>query len=143
MIQNKIKNINYKELIAYFVVGVLTTLVSLGTYYIVTSTFLDPLVPIELQIANVLSWILAVIFAYFTNRKYVFKSKEENKIKEGSKFILSRLVTLLLDMLTMFLLVSILSMNDKIAKIISQILVIIGNYLISKLIVFKKNNSYK
>ncbi len=143
MIQNKIKNINYKELIAYFVVGVLTTLVSLGTYYIVTSTFLDPLVPIELQIANVLSWILAVIFAYFTNRKYVFKSKEENKIKEGSKFILSRLVTLLLDMLTMFLLVSILSMNDKIAKIISQILVIIGNYLISKLIVFKKNNSSK
>ena len=143
MIQNKIKNINYKELIAYFVVGVLTTLVSLGTYYIVTSTFLDPLVPIELQIANVLSWILAVIFAYFTNRKYVFKSEEENKIKEGSKFILSRLVTLLLDMLTMFLLVSILSMNDKIAKIISQILVIIGNYLISKLIVFKKNNSSK
>lgn len=143
MIQNKIKNINYKELIAYFVVGVLTTLVSLGTYYIVTSTFLNPLVPIELQIANVLSWILAVIFAYFTNRKYVFKSKEENKIKEGSKFILSRLVTLLLDMLTMFLLVSILSMNDKIAKIISQILVIIGNYLISKLIVFKKNNSSK
>ena len=134
----KLKKLNYRELIAYLIVGVLTTIVSLGVYYLVTITFLNPKNPIELQIANVISWTIAVVFAYFTNRKYVFQSKEKDKIKEGSKFILSRLTTLGLDMLTMFIMVSVLNINDRISKLASQFIVISGNYIISKFFVFKK-----
>ncbi len=128
----------YKEIINYLVVGVLSTIVSIATYYICVYTFLNPNNPIELQIANIISWIVAVIFAYFTNRKYVFESKEKNKLKEGTKFIGSRVTTLILDMLVMYIGVTVLKFSDKIIKLISQILVIIGNYIISKLFVFKK-----
>ena len=137
--KEKLKKLNYREIIAYLIVGVLTTIVSLGTYYLVTITFLNPNKPVELQIANIISWMFAVAFAYFTNRKYVFLSKEKNKVKEGTKFILSRLTTLGLDMLTMFIMVSILNINDRISKLVSQVIVIIGNYVISKFFVFKKN----
>ena len=128
----------YKEIINYLIAGVLATIVSLAVYYGCVLTFLNPDDPIQLQIANILSWIIAVIFAYFTNRKFVFESKEKNKIKEFTKFTGSRVLTLLLDMFTMWLGVTIIGASDKIVKIISQVLVIVGNYLISKLFVFKK-----
>ena len=128
----------YKEIINYLIVGALTTVVSLIIYYVCVFTFLNPDNAIELQIANILSWIAGVTFAYFTNRKYVFKSENENKLQESAKFVSSRITTLLLDMLIMWLGVTLLGLNDKIIKIISQILVIIGNYVLSKLFVFKK-----
>ena len=130
--------IKYKEIINYLIVGVLTTIVSLVVYYISVLTFLNPDNAIQLQIANILSWIAGVTFAYFTNRKYVFESKNKNKFQESAKFVSSRITTLLLDMLIMWLGVTLLGLNDKIIKIISQILVIIGNYVLSKLFVFKK-----
>jgi len=127
-----------EEMWNYLIVGVLTTIVSLLTYYICVLTFLNPNIAIELQIANVISWICAVAFAYFANRIFVFKSKERNIVKEASTFVSSRIITLLLDMLTMFTIVTLLHMNDKIGKIVSQIIVMVGNYIISKLFVFKK-----
>ena len=137
---DKIKELykKYKEIINYLIFGVLTTLVSLVVYYASVLTFLNPENSIQLQIANVLSWIAGVTFAYFTNRKYVFESKEKNKLKEASKFFLSRVTTLLMDMLIMWLGVTILHGNDKIIKLISQVVVIVGNYIFSKLFVFKK-----
>ena len=93
---------------------------------------------LELQIANVLSWVISVLFAYFTNKKYVFLSNNEDFFKEGIRFFGSRILTLLMDMLIMYVGVSILGRNDKIIKIISQIIVIVSNYLFSKLIVFNK-----
>ena len=89
-------------------------------------------------VSNVLSWIIAVLFAYFTNRVIVFNSKNKNYIKEFISFTGSRVITLILDTLLMILFVRSLNMNDMIAKLIVQIVVIIGNYLISKLLVFKK-----
>ena len=136
------KKEKYRELISYLIFGVLTTGVGLGSYYLLTISLLDPQDKIELQIANVISWLLAVLFAYFTNKKYVFRSNEKHVLKEGSKFLLSRISTLLLDMLAMFLMVSIFHINDKIAKVISQILVIITNYVISKLFVFVKKEKH-
>ena len=127
----------YKEIVNYLIVGVLTTIVSLATYYTCVLTVLDPQNPMQLQAANVISWIAAVTFAYFTNRKYVFESNDPNMLKEGSRFFASRIGTLLMDMGTMFLLVTILGMSDKIAKLIVQVIVTIGNYLFSKLLVFK------
>ncbi len=128
----------YREIISYLIVGVLTTIVSYGVYYVLTISLLNPNDKIELQIANIISWICAVAFAYFTNRKYVFKSKDDNILKESSKFCLSRVFTLLLDMLTMFIMVSTLHINDRVSKLVSQVLITIGNYIISKFFVFKK-----
>ena len=128
----------YKEIINYLIVGVLTTIVSLAVYYGCVLTILDPHGPIQLQIANVVSWVAAVTFAYFTNRKYVFESHEPDMLKEGSAFFASRVGTLLMDMGTMFLLVTVMGMSDKIAKLIVQVIVTVGNYLFSKLLVFRK-----
>ena len=129
--------IKYREIINYLIVGGLTTFVSLGTYYLCVFTFLDPTYALQLQIANILSWIAAVTFAYFTNRKFVFESKNQNIAKEAVSFYLSRIATLLLDMGFMLLLVTLAGINDKIAKLVVQVLVMISNYVLSKFLVFK------
>lgn len=128
----------YRELISYLIVGGLTTVVSLGVYYGCVLTFLDPEVAVQLQAANVLSWIAAVTFAYFTNRKYVFESKNENRLQEAAAFYGSRVTTLLFDMLCMFLMVTLMGWNDKVAKLIVQVLVTVANYILSKFLVFRK-----
>lgn len=128
----------YKEVIRYVIVGVLTTAVSLGAYYLCVYTVLDATKPIELQAANVISWIAAVTFSYFANRVYVFESKNQNILKEAVNFYLARVGTLLIDMLFMFVFVSVLHINDRIAKLGVQVIVMILNYIFSKLFVFKK-----
>lgn len=136
---DKIKElyIKYKELVNYLIVGVLTTVVSLVAYYGCVLTFLDPQSAIQLQIANILSWVAAVTFAYFTNRKFVFESKESNMVKEAGKFYASRLSTLGMDMAIMFVGVTWLGFSDKIMKLVVQVVVTIANYIISKFFVFK------
>ena len=145
-VKELVKKVCNKETIMYLIFGVLTTIVTLVVFYVLTSTIfnlekplLDPENAIQLQLANIISWTAGLIFAYFTNRKYVFESKEKNQLKEASKFVASRLGTLLLDMLVMFVGVTVLKANEKIIKLISQVLVIISNYLLSKLFVFKKS----
>ena len=140
---SKIKELynKYKEIINYLIFGVLTTVVSLVVYYISVFTFLNPDNPIQLQIANILSWIAGVTFAYITNRKFVFQSKEKNKLKEATKFVASRIVTLILDMIIMWLGVTVLHNNDKIIKIISQVVVVVSNYIFSKIFVFTKKEN--
>lgn len=141
----KIKELlkKYEEIIRYLIIGVLTTVVSLLTYYLLSYTVLDPKVTLQLQITNIISWIASVTFAYFTNRKYVFKVQEQKNLKEASKFYVSRLTTLVLDMLLMQIFVIKLKFNDKIIKLIVQVIIIVLNYILSKFLVFKskvKNN---
>lgn len=133
----------YKEIINYLIVGGLTTVIALAVYYGSVLTFLNPDNDFELQVANILSWTAGVIFAYFTNRKFVFESKETNRLKEAGSFVLSRIATLLMDMAIMFLGVSVLHGNDKILKLVSQVVVTVANYVFSKLFVFKKNKEVK
>lgn len=128
----------YEELIRYFIIGGLTTLIALIIYYLCVYTFLNPDAAIELQIANIISWIGALIFAFFTNRSFVFQSENKDIVKEAMSFTTSRLATLLIDMLLMFLLVTIFKFNDKIIKLFVQVIVIVLNYIFSKLFVFKK-----
>jgi len=128
----------YREIINYLIVGGLTTILALGVYYGSVLTFLDPQDKIQLQIANILSWTAGVIFAYFTNRKFVFESKEKNKLKEFSSFVGARIITLLMDMAIMGISVSLWHWNDKIMKLFSQVVITISNYIFSKLFVFKK-----
>lgn len=135
----KLKNLfnKYKEVIMYLIFGVLTTVVSLVSYYLLTITILNPDDAIQLQIANILSWIISVAFAYITNRKYVFESKSKNIGKEITSFVGGRIATLLMDMAVMFIFVTLLHLNDKLFKLVSQVVVIVANYVISKIFVFK------
>ena len=128
----------HREIVNYLIVGVLTTVVSLVVYYSLTLTVLDPEKAVQLQAANVISWIAAVVFAYFTNRRFVFESRSQNMLKEAVAFFAARLSTLVLDMALMFLLVTLLKCNDKIAKLVVQAAVIVANYVLSKFLVFKK-----
>ena len=138
---NKIINLykKYKELIHYIIVGGLTTAVSMVLFYGSTLTFLDGNNAFQLQVANVISWVGAVFFSYVANRLFVFESKSPKIVKECMAFISSRLLTLLLDMATMWLLSTILNVNYNISKIIAMVLVTVGNYVISKFLVFKKD----
>ena len=141
---NTIKNIyvKYKAIINYIFFGGLTAIVNIGIKYILLFTCLNPEHGIELQIAIVISWIAAVIFAYFTNRKFVFQSTNKNQLKEFTHFVIGRLTTLLLEMFIMWFFITFLALNSDlyviIFTLISQALVIIGNYFFSKLLVFKK-----
>ena len=130
----------YKEIINYLIVGVLTTVVSLGVYYACVLTFLDPENAIQLQVANIISWVAAVTFAYFTNRKFVFESKNPDMLKEASAFVGARVATLLMDMLCMFIMVTCMGWSDKIAKLVVQVIVTVENYVFSKIFVFRKKD---
>ena len=129
----------YEELINYLIIGILTTVVSLATYYLLTLTVLDANNKVYLQIANIISWLASVTFAYFTNRKFVFKVKNKSNIKECLNFYISRISTLLIDMIIMYIFVSRLKFDNKIVKLISQVVIIILNYILSKFIVFKSS----
>ncbi len=134
---------NYGEIIRYLIVGVLTTVVSLGVYYVCVLTFLNPQSALQLQAANVLSWIAAVTFAYITSRIYVFQSKCKDWLQEAAAFYSSRLLTLFMDMAIMFVVVTLCGMNDKLGKLVVQVVVTIANYIFSKLFVFRVSKKDK
>lgn len=130
---NKIFN-KYKKIIMYLFFGVCTTLVNIISYFIMSH-----ILNMSVMFSTIVAWILAVLFAYFTNRKWVFDSKAITKqeiIRELVSFFACRLATGIVDWLCMFIFVEKLGFNDLIIKIISNIIVIILNYVASKLIVF-------
>ncbi|WP_304747746.1 GtrA family protein [Dubosiella newyorkensis] len=126
-----------KEIINYLIFGVLTTLVNIIVFEISANW-----IHIHYLVSNIIAWFLSVLFAYITNRKYVFESNDQEIGKEMAKFFSSRLATLGLDMVIMWLLVDILTANNLLAKIIANILVVIGNYILSKLIVFNDKEDH-
>ena len=128
----------YGEIVRYLIVGILTTVVSLVTYYGCVFTFLNPENALQLQLANVLSWIIAVTFAYATSRIYVFQSKQENILREMAAFYSSRLLTLFMDMAIMFIMVTLCRVNDKLAKLVVKVVVTVANYVFSKIFVFRR-----
>ena len=139
-------NIYYKnpEIWNYLIVGVLTTVVSLAIKWGLLFTILDAKNGFQVQVAVVASWIGAVIFAYITNRIFVFKSKSKNYLKEISSFVLGRVATLLMEMFIMWFFVTLLKLNSDlyvvIFTLVAQVAVVIGNYIFSKLFVFKKTD---
>ena len=132
----------HREIANYLIVGGLTTLVSLVVKYALLFTILDAKDAIQLQIAVIISWIISVAFAYWANRKFVFESKSKQIAKEIGLFVASRISTLLLDMLIMWFFVTLLQLNSNtwviIWTVISQVLVIVANYILSKFFVFRK-----
>lgn len=130
----------YEEVINYLIVGGLTTLVSLGVKYILLFTILEATDAFQLQLAIIISWICAVSFAYITNRLFVFKSKNKNIFKEVVSFFGARVATLLMEMFIMWFFVTLLCLNSDfyvlIFTFITQVLVMVGNYMLSKIFVF-------
>lgn len=125
-----------KEILLYLFFGGLTFLVSIISY-----AFLNIQIGWNALIANIGSWILAVSFAYVTNRVWVFDSNAETTadfIKEITSFIGGRVATLVIEELILFIFITNLGMNSMLVKIVAQVIVIVLNYVISKLIVFKK-----
>lgn len=132
----------YEEIINYLIVGGLTTVISLAVKYGLLFTVMDASDALELQIAVIISWIVAVAFAYFANRIFVFQSKSKQYLKEVSGFVAGRIATLIMEMVIMWFFVTLLKLDSNlwviIWTVVAQILVIVGNYVISKLFVFKK-----
>ena len=125
----------YEEIINYLIVGGMTTLVSISIYALFTKCF-----HVNYMIANVISWIISVLFAYITNRIFVFKSKSENIVLEIYQFFKYRIFSFLIEILLMYIFVELINIDDMISKVIVQIIVIVFNYVFSKLFVFKKES---
>lgn len=135
----------YEEIINYLIIGGLTTVVGVGSKLLLLFTILDQTNGVQLQIAEIISWILAVLFAYFTNRAFVFKSKIKGKkqTKEAFDFVKGRIFTQLIQMFIMWFFVTLLKLNSDfwvvVFTLICQVMQIVLNYIISKFLVFKKS----
>jgi putative flippase GtrA len=123
----------HKSVLLYLLFGGLTTVVSIGTY----ALFLPVVSPL---IANIFSWVAAVTFAYVTNRTWVFASKEKGLaiIQEAFAFYGGRVFTLGLEEVVLYVFITLLFFPPLTVKVFAQVIVLILNYVISKLFVFKK-----
>jgi len=123
------------ESIRYIIVGALTTLVNYGLFEL-----LHGLLEIDVTISNVTSISVSIIFAYFTNKYFVFKRHSDSfsaLAVEFIKFVGSRLFTMALEVGVVLLIHNVMGHDARIGKILAQVLVVIANYIISKLIVFR------
>ena len=126
----------YQDVIPYLFFGVCTTLVNMAAYWVAAY-------PLGLGVAasTVIAWVSAVLFAYVTNRRWVFHSEARTApeiLRETASFFSCRLATGLLDLGCMFLFADVLHWNDLLIKALDNVLVIVLNYAASKLLIFKK-----
>ncbi len=121
-----------RELVLYVVFGAFTFFVNLISYF-----FFADLLGINYLVSNAIAWFLSVLFAYVTNRIWVFESKSPNILKEMSLFFGGRIFSGVVDMFLMYAFIDLLVFDSTISKIVVQVIVIVLNYIFSKLIVFK------
>ena len=121
----------YKEPLLYIAFGIATTLVNFIAYFLFSK------LSFSTAISTALAWFLSVLFAFFTNRKYVFNANKNGFLKQLFGFFTMRIATGILDLFIMVLFVDLWKFNDLLIKILSNLLVIILNYIFSKLLVFK------
>lgn len=145
--------VKYKEIIVYLIVGVLTTIVSWGACFLMEWLFLGPDLMEGLfldhdiswwqsAVINTVGWVAGVLFAYPINRKFVFESRNPHILREFSGFAASRISTWLLDVVIMHITVHVMGLHYWIAKLfISSVLVMIANYVFSKVFVFRKKGN--
>ena len=128
----------FREPLLYVLFGALTTLINILIFWLLTS----PAGMGEL-VANIIAWIAAVLFAYVTNRKWVFTSADESKslLRQLLEFYAGRLLTLGVEELMLYVFITRMGLNAMLIKIIAQIVVIVLNFVISKLLVFRKKRA--
>ena len=133
--------VKHREILVYLIVGGLTTVVSWGAKFLWNLAFYgdtpDPTV-LQNTVLSVVENAAGIAFAYPTNRAWVFQSKNPNILAEASSFVGSRLLTMLLGWLLNLLLVNVLGVTTWVATIVAGVAVVVGNYVLSKLFVFKK-----
>lgn len=125
----------YEEIVKYLFIGGCTTVVSLASYFIFANV-----VEMHYQVANVLSWILAVIFAYITNKTFVFRSKYtgiKSTLLEMGGFVSFRLASLAVEIISMYFFVQIWKIDDNVVKLMNQVIVTVLNYIFSKFFIFQ------
>ena len=127
----------HREVVAYLIVGVLCTLVNFIVTHI-CMVFFDSKNAGGMFAIVFISWIASVTFAFFTNRKFVFRSKSKNIAREAISFFIGRVGTLGMDYGIRFLLVTLAHWNHTLVWVIVQIIVVIFNYVFSKKFVFNK-----
>lgn len=127
----------YREVINYLFFGVLTTVVNYVTYLVMSPFFVLTTVP------TVVAWVLSVLFAYLTNRKYVFCSHSTGRdaLKEAGGFVTARVMSGVLDVAIMWVFADCIGFNDLVIKLLSNVVVVVFNYVASKLVVFSKKKS--
>ena len=121
-----------KELFWYVVFGTLTTIVNIVVYFAIE------FIGVNYIISNIIAWFLSVLFAYVTNRIWVFESRSPDILKEMTLFFSGRIFSGVLDTALLYLFVDILTLGNTFSKIAVEIIITILNYLLSKLIVFKE-----
>lgn len=125
--------VRYDLEILYLFMGILTTIINFVVYFLSREIF-----RIHYIEANIIAWVIAVLFAYIANRTWVFQSKNTNILHEIWLFVISRLFTLLLETGLLFIAVDVLHSNDLAAKIVIAILIVACNYITAKWIIFKR-----
>lgn len=131
------------EVFRYLFFGGLTTIVSLGSYFIAARLISGggELSTLQAQVANIISWVFAVAFAYITNKIWVFNSKTtalKDIVREIVSFVGARVFSLVVESGWLALSMELMGMNDFVAKVIGQVVVVVLNYIFSKLFIFKK-----
>lgn len=124
------------DVLRYLIIGGLTTLLDIAVF-----ALLHTVLGLHYQVAKVISWIAAVIFAFWGNKFVVFRTRTESRqqlLKEAASFTSMRLLTLLFSVAFLFVAVELLHMDENLSNIISNVFVVIFNYVLSKLVVFRK-----
>lgn len=124
-----------REVLAYLVFGVLTTLVNIVVFAILTRAL-----SVGTVASNIIAWFLSVLFAYVTNRRWVFGTRGDSVLKEAATFFTGRIGTGVLDTAMMFVTVDLFGWNDLVMKVAVNVIVVILNYVISKFLVFRRKS---
>ena len=125
----------YREVFLYLLFGGMTTIINILSFFIFRHLHID------IYVSNAVAWIISVLFAFITNKLFVFESRNKSfksNIREGISFFGFRILSLVFDMICMFLLVQIFSVWELLSKVIANVLVILLNYVFSKIFIFKK-----
>ena len=131
----KINKENLKKLLRYGIIGILTVIINIIFYYILSNIF-----NINYIISTIFSWIIAVIFSFLGNKYFVFQQSSSSKfLKELNYFMLTRYITGILDIFIMFIGIDLFKCNDFIIKIIANIIIIFLNYILARYFVFNNN----
>lgn len=135
----------YEEAVNYLFFGFLAFLVNMVAYAVAARVLgADNDKVVLVLVATAFAWVVAVLFAYWTNRRFVFKSHVTDQAgirKEFTSFIGARVVTGIMELVIMYVMVDIADINDMISKLVCNVIVIVSNYIFSKLWVFKKKKA--
>ncbi len=138
---DKIKKLlrQHREVISYVFWGIMTTIVNYVVYFICTRLFGAGYIA-----GNIVAWILAVLFAYATNKKFVFCTPWDSLsrvVRELLSFVSGRVASLVIETVILYVFIDLLHFNDIVVKLFSNIIVVILNYIFAKVFAFRKKNN--